>query len=157
MATTISVNSKPTKVQPQKHPEDIESLPDKDGEGRKTEILKDELIHYCENTTVHGFAYLPGPYPGSQNWYERIFWILVILAGFTCASIIINQAFTDWADNPTITTTATYSKPVTLVQVSRKNIQQQNVENLFFLPFASLSSVPVFAILISLCKHVSEM
>ena len=80
------------------------------------EVLKSSLIHYCENTSIHGFSYLPGPHPSAVNWCERIFWAVVIVCGFTVASFIINQAFTEWADNPTIVTTTTYSKPITDVQ-----------------------------------------
>ena len=121
MATTIAVRPKSYKVEPQKCPDFIETTPFKsvtEGQPGGFAILKEKLIQYCENTSVHGFSYLPGPYPSSRNWCERAFWILVILGGFTCASLIINQAFTDWADNPTITTTTTYTKPVTEVQVS---------------------------------------
>ena len=111
-------------------PEEIEShpnlelaaeSPDKDHSGDKDSkrpagsILKGHLLGYFENTSIHGFSYLP--HPATVNWCERLFWILVILTGFTLASLIINTAFREWADNPTITTTVTYSLPVTEVQV----------------------------------------
>ena len=59
-----------------------------------------------------------GPHPSARNWWERIFWMIVIIFGLTCASIIINSAFVQWADNPTVTTTANFSMPIQEVQVS---------------------------------------
>ena len=91
-----------------------------EGGGRRRNrmgLLKRTLVDYCENTSVHGFSYLPGPYPSAGNWCERVFWLAIIVTGFTCASVIINKAFVEWDDNPTLTTTTTFSKPVTKVQV----------------------------------------
>ena len=53
---------------------------------------------YCENTTVHGFAYWTGrtKYPS-----ERLFWVLVTLIGFSCAGMILNTTITDWIEYPT--------------------------------------------------------
>ena len=72
-------------------------------------ILTRNAASWMETTTVHGFYYLPGPYPSSTNWFERCFWFLTIIVVFSIASVLIHVAFKDWNDHPTVTTTATYA------------------------------------------------
>jgi hypothetical protein len=42
--------------------------------------------------------------------------VLVILAGFVTSGLLINQAFTDWAKNPVITTLDSIAAPINLIQ-----------------------------------------
>ena len=48
--------------------------------------------------------------------FVQVFWVVVVLIGFTCGSILVHFAFKDWRENPTMTATETYSHPVTSVQ-----------------------------------------
>ena len=61
---------------------------------------------YCEATTVHGFAY----WVNAPRFVERIFWVAVVVTGFTCASLIISAAVRDWQENPGVTTIKTFSR-----------------------------------------------
>ena len=45
---------------------------------------------------------------GVNGWkYVRLFWTLVVIAGFTCAALLINQSFNAWNENPIKTTVET--------------------------------------------------
>ena len=44
---------------------------------------------YCENTSLHGWAYLP-----SERWVmEKLFWAGVIFSGIVYGSKIVNETF----------------------------------------------------------------
>ncbi len=64
---------------------------------------------YCENTTLHGWAYIPM----HKNWLIRLIWLLIIATFFTFAFIITNESFQSWEDEPTITTIKNYSASMT--------------------------------------------
>ena len=57
---------------------------------------------FLESSTVHGLAYI-----ATTKRYVRVFWILVIIAGFTGAGVLIYQSFQNWSENPVTTTTET--------------------------------------------------
>ena len=65
----------------------------------------EEVKHYLESSTVHGLAYI-----STGRNYVRLFWILVVIAGFAGAGYIINQSFKTWAEIPVKTTIE--SRPV---------------------------------------------
>ena len=54
--------------------EDEAKKPEEDV-SKKRNILKSSIIGYFENTTVHGFAYLPSS--SITNRLEKVFWALV--------------------------------------------------------------------------------
>ena len=57
---------------------------------------------FLESSTIHGLTYI------STTWkYARIFWILVVIAGFVGASLIIKESFESWSESPIKTTTET--------------------------------------------------
>ena len=68
----------------------IEAFEEQEKHETPSSVLKTNAIEYCLSTSVHGFAYLPS----ARDWCERLFWAMVIIAGLTLASIIINEAFT---------------------------------------------------------------
>ena len=74
------------------------------------EILPAQGKAYCEATSIHGFAY----WVGAPRILERIFWVCVVIAGFTCASLIIHAAITDWIEYPGTTGIQTFSKVRTI-------------------------------------------
>ena len=74
--------------------------------------VKDTLVNFCENTSVHGFQYLTS----GKNFPEKFFWFLIILTCITLSTIVLNGAFNDWAENPTTSTSDSFSFPIREVQ-----------------------------------------
>jgi hypothetical protein len=69
-------------------------------------LLRTNARVYCETTTIHGFFY----WVNAPRLLEKLFWVVVVLTGFTCASLIILAAFDDWQKNPGIVTINSFSK-----------------------------------------------
>ena len=65
--------------------------------------------HFLESSTIHGLTYIAT----SRKWM-RLFWITVVIAGFTGAGYMIYQSFQDWEENPVKTTEETL--PITEIQ-----------------------------------------
>ena len=61
---------------------------------------------YLESSTVHGLIYI-----ATTKKYARLFWILVVIAGFTGAIILIYKSFQSWEESPVATTIET--RPIT--------------------------------------------
>ena len=57
---------------------------------------------FLETSTIHGLSYI-----STTRRLVRIFWILIVMTGFTGAGILIYQSFQDWTDNPITTTIET--------------------------------------------------
>ena len=66
------------------------------------------LRAFLESSTIHGMSYISAP-----GRYVRVFWTLVVIAGFTGAGIMIHQSFQSWADSPVKTTIETL--PITKI------------------------------------------
>lgn len=62
----------------------------------------EHIKEFLENSTIHGLIYV-----STAKKYSRIFWTLVVLAGFTGASFLIYESFNDWAESPVTTTVET--------------------------------------------------
>ena len=61
---------------------------------------------FLQSSTIHGLAYI-----GSDRSQVRLFWIFVVITGFSAAGLMIDQAFSSWADSPISTTIET--RPIT--------------------------------------------
>jgi hypothetical protein len=61
---------------------------------------------YCEATSIHGFAY----WVAAPRLLEKLFWVVVVIIGFVCASLIINKAVDDWQKHPGVVKINTFSK-----------------------------------------------
>jgi hypothetical protein len=61
---------------------------------------------YCETTTIHGFRY----WVNAPRGIEKLFWVIVVITGFACASLIISAAFLDWQNNPGVVSINSFSK-----------------------------------------------
>ena len=61
---------------------------------------------FLESSTIHGLGYI-----STTRKCVKLFWILIVITGFTGASVIIYQSFQDWSDNPVTTTIET--RPIT--------------------------------------------
>ena len=57
---------------------------------------------FLESSTIHGLTYI-----STTRKYARLFWVLVVIAGFVCASLIINESFDSWSESPIKTTIET--------------------------------------------------
>ena len=64
--------------------------------------IMEHIKDFLENSTIHGLIYV-----STAKKYSRIFWTLVVLAGFTGASFLIYESFQDWAKSPVTTTVET--------------------------------------------------
>ena len=62
----------------------------------------ENLNTFLESSTIHGLSYI-----ATGRKYVRLFWILVVIGGFTGAGVIIYQSFQSWADSPVKTTIET--------------------------------------------------
>ena len=60
------------------------------------------LKNYLESSTVHGLAYI-----GQTRNFAKVFWILIVITGFTVAGILIHQSFDNWQESPVKTTEET--------------------------------------------------
>ena len=68
-------------------------------------MLKDKMVSikdYLESSSVHGLVYI-----ATTRKYVRLFWALVVIAGFTGAGFLIYESFEGWSDNPVSTTIET--------------------------------------------------
>jgi len=57
---------------------------------------------FLESSTIHGLTYI-----STMRRLTRLFWILVVLGGFSCALYLIHESFNSWADSPITTTIET--------------------------------------------------
>ena len=57
---------------------------------------------FLESSTIHGLTYI-----STTQKYARLFWILVVIAGFLGASLIIKESFDSWSESPVKTTIET--------------------------------------------------
>ena len=68
--------------------------------------MLEELNQFLSSSTIHGLAHIPA----SQRLW-RLFWILIVTAGFTVSSVLIWMSFSGWRESPISTTIAI--KPIT--------------------------------------------
>ena len=77
-------------------------------ESKKSNVIFANAKRYCEATTIHGFSY----WVSAENIAEKLFWIITVVIGFTCASLIISSAIQGWLDEPGVTVIKSFSKVV---------------------------------------------
>ena len=53
---------------------------------------------FLEASTIHGMVYI-----STTTKLIRVFWVLVVIAGFTGAGVLIYQSFQDWDESPITT------------------------------------------------------
>ena len=61
---------------------------------------------FLESTTIHGLSYI-----STTKRIVKLFWIFVVLSGFTGAGFMIYQSFQSWNESPVKTTIET--RPIT--------------------------------------------
>ena len=57
---------------------------------------------FLESSTIHGLSYI-----STTRKFARLFWILVVIAGFVGASLLIKESFDSWSESPVKTTVET--------------------------------------------------
>ena len=74
----------------------------------------DEVRGFLESSTIHGVGYI-----SSSRRVVRLFWVLIVLGGFSGATVLIYHSFKDWKENPIKTTIETLPiSEVTLPKVT---------------------------------------
>ena len=61
------------------------------------------LQDFLSTSTIHGLSHIGS----AKTWPLRLFWILVVIAGFGIASYLISSSYTEWAKSPVSSTTIT--------------------------------------------------
>ena len=59
---------------------------------------------FLESSTIHGLVYI-----STNRSFVRLFWIFVVIIGFSGAGYLIQQSFSSWATSPVSTTIETLS------------------------------------------------
>ena len=61
------------------------------------------LQDFLSTSTIHGLSHIGS----AKSWPLRLFWIVVVIAGFGIASYLIISSYTEWAKSPVSSTTIT--------------------------------------------------
>ena len=67
-------------------------------------LTMEGVTAFLESSTIHGLAYIST----TSRILVRLFWILVVIGGFTGAGVMIYNSFQSWADSPVKTTIETH-------------------------------------------------
>ena len=62
----------------------------------------ENIKNFLQSSTIHGLTYI-----ATSKKFLKLFWILVVIGGFTGAGILIHQSFRVWEDSPVKTTIET--------------------------------------------------
>ena len=61
------------------------------------------IRNFFESSTIHGLTYI-----ATSRKYVRLFWIIVVIAGFSVAGVLIYNSFQSWDESPVKTTIETH-------------------------------------------------
>ena len=75
----------------------------------------ENLKVFLESSSIHGLVYW-----STTRRFSRIFWILVVVLGFSAASYMIYLSFQEWSDNPVKTTIETL--PISKVKLPKISV-----------------------------------
>ena len=78
-------------------------------------MLMDNIRSFLESSTIHGLFYI-----ASTKKYVRLSWILVVIAGFIGAGVLIFQSFDSWEESPVKTTVETV--PITDITLPKVTV-----------------------------------
>ena len=70
---------------------------------------------FLESSTIHGLSYI-----STTSRLVKIFWILVVIGGFTGAGVLIYQSFQAWNESPVTTTIETL--PITEIKFPKVTV-----------------------------------
>ena len=77
--------------------------------------MNEVLKQFFESSTIHGLHYI-----SSSRSIVRLTWILIVIGGFSVATILIHQSFDNWNENPITTTIETL--PISKVKLPNVTI-----------------------------------
>ena len=72
----------------------------------------EEINHFLESSTIHGLVYI-----ATTKRFVKFLWILIVIAGFTGAGVLIYQSFEAWKESPVKTTIETL--PITKLKLPK--------------------------------------
>ena len=75
----------------------------------------ENVTYFLESSTIHGLAHI-----ATGRRHARLFWILVVIAGFTGAGVMICNSFQSWTESPVKTTIETH--PITEITFPKVTI-----------------------------------
>ena len=64
---------------------------------------------YAESATIHGISYIG---QREQAWPHRLLWLLVVFGGVAVAVHLSTSAYTNWQEDPIITSVRTTALPI---------------------------------------------
>ena len=75
----------------------------------------DHLKSFFESSTIHGLANI-----AQGKRFVRLFWIAVVISGFTGAGFLIHQSFQSWIESPVKTTVEAH--PITNIKFPKVTV-----------------------------------
>ena len=78
--------------------------------------IMEEVRSFLESSTIHGLAYISTV----KRKILKLFWVLVVLGGFTGAVVLIYDSFQSWAESPVKTTIETL--PITEITLPKVTV-----------------------------------
>ena len=89
---------------------------------KKKHSRMEHLKDFLDASTIHGLAWISS----TRRWF-RLFWILIIIAGFSMAGFLIHESFYNWKQSPISTTVET----VSISKITFPNVTVCPPKNLF--------------------------
>ena len=71
---------------------------------------------FLETSSIHGLGHIST----SRSYFSKLFWIIVVVTGFTGAGVLIYQSFQSWSENPVTTTLDT--RPITEITLPKVTV-----------------------------------
>ena len=72
----------------------------------------EEINQFLESSTIHGLVYI-----ATTRRFVKFLWLLIVIAGFTGAGVLIYQSFEAWKESPVKTTIETL--PITKIKLPK--------------------------------------
>ena len=72
----------------------------------------EDINHFFESSTIHGLVYI-----ATTRRFVKFLWVLIVIAGFTGAGVLIYQSFEAWKESPVKTTIETL--PITKLKLPK--------------------------------------
>ena len=69
----------------------------------RMESVSESVKQFLEFSTIHGLVYI-----STNRRLVRLLWLCVVIAGFICSGVMIQQSISSWANNPISTTIETH-------------------------------------------------
>ena len=63
-----------------------------------------QVKHFLESSTIHGVVYI-----STAKGFSKIFWLMIVICGFSTAYMMISQSMMEWHQSPITTSTETMS------------------------------------------------